>query len=604
MQKLKHHRIQAILIILTLTTSLLSALIIGVTSIVNLYNSTRTTMLRSAEYNLHTAATDINQYIDEINSLENWCLVNSDIRSYLTRDISIQNVITNLYPSISSKYSSLNSLTYIQRFLISDGDTKNIQFGTSINESLALTPDTISLLPGVDGLSNETAADISWKKIGVDPLLLYSKNNSIPVIKPIKNSGNIVGFVYISVSTDLITNIIKEYEQNSDGTLYLRIDRDLYSLGDNGLEIAYNLDEIEYKPFDLDNGFDLSTEIYTVNDKSMYAISYPLTESGLYLVQTIPTSVFRHDIHFLQESVTISIICILMLGLIMTFILKKTIANRILALNDRINKISAGDFSYDPHIEWDNELGEIGRGINNLSFGVTTLMEKRLQDEKEKQDLEYRMLQNQVNPHFIYNTLSSIKWMATIQHAPGIAEMTTSLARLMKSVSKSNERLICLADEFALLTDYFTIMKYRYGGTITFNIDCPAEYKSADKCMIPRFTLQPLAENAILHGIEPKNSAGNVNVSVEQIDDKIIITMTDDGIGIAEDKLKSILDEPPDDEKEAKFRHVGLWNVHKRIQYSFGEDYGLKVDSVWNEGTSVRIILPYEPSNVNTKYTE
>ncbi len=604
MQKLKHHRIQAILIILTLTTSLLSALIIGVTSIVNLYNSTRTTMLRSAEYNLHTAATDINQYIDEINSLENWCLVNSDIRSYLTRDISIQNVITNLYPSISSKYSSLNSLTYIQRFLISDGDTKNIQFGTSINESLALTPDTISLLPGVDGLSDETATAISWKRIGVDPLLLYTKNNSIPVIKPIKNSGNIVGFVYVSVSTDLITNIIKEYEQNSGGDLYLRIDRNLYSLGANGLEIAYNLDEIEYKPFDLDNGFDSSTEIYTVNDKSMYAISYPLTESGLYLVQTIPTSVFRHDIHFLQESVTISIICILMLGLIMTFILKKTIANRIMALNDRINKISAGDFSYDPHIEWDNELGEIGRGINNLSFGVTTLMEKRLQDEKEKQDLEYRMLQNQVNPHFIYNTLSSIKWMATIQHAPGIAEMTTSLARLMKSVSKSNERLICLEDEFALLTDYFTIMKYRYGGTITFNIDCPAEYKSADKCMIPRFTLQPLAENAILHGIEPKNSAGNVNVSVEQIDDKIIITMTDDGIGIAEDKLKSILDEPPDDEKEAKFRHVGLWNVHKRIQYSFGEDYGLKVDSVWNEGTSVRIILPYKPSNVNTKYTE
>jgi len=561
-------------------------------------------MLRSAEYNLHTAATDINQYIDEINSLENWCLVNSDIRSYLTRDISIQNVITNLYPSISSKYSSLNSLTYIQRFLISDGDTKNIQFGTSINESLALTPDTISLLPGVDGLSDETAAAISWKRIGVDPLLLYTKNNSIPVIKPIKNSGNIVGFVYISVSTDLITNIIKEYEQNSDGTLYLKIDRDLYSLGDNGLEIAYNLDEIEYKPFDLDNGFDSSTEIYTVNDKSMYAISYPLTESGLYLVQTIPTSVFRHDIHFLQESVTISIICILMLGLIMTFILKRTIANRILALNDRINKISAGDFSYDPHIEWDNELGEIGRGINNLSFGVTTLMEKRLQDEKEKQDLEYRMLQNQVNPHFIYNTLSSIKWMATIQHAPGIAEMTTSLARLMKSVSKSNERLICLEDEFALLTDYFTIMKYRYGGTITFNIDCPAEYKSSDKCMIPRFTLQPLAENAILHGIEPKNSAGNINVSVEQIDDKIIITMTDDGIGIAEDKLKSILDEPPDDEKEAKFRHVGLWNVHKRIQYSFGEEYGLAVDSFLNEGTSVRIFLPYEPSNVNTKYTE
>ena len=101
------------------------------------------------------------------------------------------------------------------------------------------------------------------------------------------------------------------------------------------------------------------------------------------------------------------------------------------------------------------------------------------------------MLQNQINPHFIYNTLNSIKWMATIQHAPGIAEMVTALSRLLKSVSKSNERLVPLYEEFALLNDYFTIQQYRYGGTITLDVSYIEDEKLNHSCLIPRFTLQP-----------------------------------------------------------------------------------------------------------------
>ena len=165
--------------------------------------------------------------------------------------------------------------------------------------------------------------------------------------------------------------------------------------------------------------------------------------------------------------IPISLTAILLLGCSLAFLLHRMIAHPISALQSRIEKISGGDFSADPDIEWDNELGDIGRGINSMSAGVTALMEHRLEDEKQKQDLEYRMLQNQINPHFIYNTLNSIKWMATIQHAPGIAEMVMALSRLLKSISKSNERLVPLYEEFALLNDYFTIQQYRYGGTIT-----------------------------------------------------------------------------------------------------------------------------------------
>ena len=114
---------------------------------------------------------------------------------------------------------------------------------------------------------------------------------------------------------------------------------------------------------------------------------------------------------------------------------------------------------------------------------------------------EYRMLQNEVNPHFIYNTLNSIRWMATIQHAPGIAEMVTAFARLTKSISKGTQKLVPLQEELALLNDYFTIQQYRYGGDLEIEVSRIESETLCRDCLIPRFTLQPLVENAIFHGL-------------------------------------------------------------------------------------------------------
>ena len=175
------------------------------------------------------------------------------------------------------------------------------------------------------------------------------------------------------------------------------------------------------------------------------------------------------DIHALSEGQKqkVGLAAILALGSALAFLLQRVITRPVEALQKRIETVGSGNFAPDRTVEWNNELGDIGRGINKMSGNITALMDRRLEDEKQKQDLEYRMLQNQINPHFIYNTLNSIKWMATIQHAPGIAEMVTALSRLLKSVSKGNERLVPLYEEFALLNDYFTIQQYRYGGTIT-----------------------------------------------------------------------------------------------------------------------------------------
>ena len=359
------------------------------------------------------------------------------------------------------------------------------------------------------------------------------------------------------------------------------------------------LSDIPAEQLDVDM-LDDSTEVYSIaaGHNAQLVVRYPIGVHDLYLIEIIPNGPLQRQIPYLSDSLVISLLAILVLGLLLAFLLHHMITPPITALQNRITKISSGDFSFDPAIEWNNELGDIGRGINSMSASVTALMDHRLEDEKQKQDLEYRMLQNQINPHFIYNTLNSIKWMATIQHAPGIAEMVTALSRLLKSVSKSNERLVPLYEEFALLNDYFTIQQYRYGGTITLDVSYIEDEKLNHSCLIPRFTLQPLVENAIFHGIEPKGSAGEVTLRVERdtANGDVLIRLTDDGIGMTAEQAAKALQEPGPEEAAAKYRHVGMWNVHKRLQYSFGEAYGLSIESEPGVGTTVMVRLPGPPA--------
>ena len=200
-------------------------------------------------------------------------------------------------------------------------------------------------------------------------------------------------------------------------------------------------------------------------------------------------------------------------GFFISFLLGRIINRPVRRLRKKIRVISESDFSRDPGIEWDDELGDIGRGINEMSLKIVSLLENRLADEREKRDLEYRMLQSQINPHFLYNTLNSIKWMATIQNATGIAEMTTALSRLMKNVIKGSRTVVSLREELALLDDYFLIQQYRYGGAIVYEKKVGEEFLSVP---IPCFTMQPLMENSIFHGIEPKGGSGRITLSAER----------------------------------------------------------------------------------------
>ena len=592
--KLRHGSIQVRVLALTLLFTLGVSLVIAIGNMRQMAAEWERTTLLNAEYALQTAATAIHRDIEEVDDLASWCAYNPSMRTYLLTDVGSNNQALSMYPTISAKYSTLRTVQYVQRFVLINAKGRQMVFGTAVTNTVAMTPEVLARIPGYDEEYS------GWSCIMRDPMALTSQAlDTIPLTRKLTLSGTgREAHICAFVSPALITAALKGFTMPEGSSLLWQMGGRYYGINGNILT-EEPLSDIPAEQLDVDM-LDDSTEVYSIaaGYDAQLMVRYPIGVHDLYLIEIIPNGPLQRQIPYLSDSLVISLLAILVLGLLLAFLLHRMITPPITALQNRITKISSGDFSFDPAIEWNNELGDIGRGINSMSASVTALMDHRLEDEKQKQDLEYRMLQNQINPHFIYNTLNSIKWMATIQHAPGIAEMVTALSRLLKSVSKSNERLVPLYEEFALLNDYFTIQQYRYGGTITLDVSYIEDEKLNHSCLIPRFTLQPLVENAIFHGIEPKGSAGEVTLRVERdtANGDVLIRLTDDGIGMTAEQAAKALQEPSPEEAAAKYRHVGMWNVHKRLQYSFGEAYGLSIESEPGVGTTVMVRLPGPPA--------
>lgn len=592
--KLRHGSIQVRVLALTLLFTLGVSLVIAIGNMRQMAAEWERTTLLNAEYALQTAAAAIHRDIEEVDDLASWCAYNPSMRTYLLTDVSSNNQALSMYPTISAKYSTLRTMQYVQRFVLINAKGRQMVFGTAVTNTVAMTPKVLARIPGYDEEYS------GWSCIMRDPMALTSQAlDTIPLTRKLTLSGTgREAHICAFVSPALITAALKGFTMPEGSSLLWQMGGRYYGINGNILT-EEPLSDIPAEQLDVDM-LDDSTEVYSIaaGYDAQLMVRYPIGVHDLYLIEIIPNGPLQRQIPYLSDSLVISLLAILVLGLLLAFLLHRMITPPITALQNRITKISSGDFSFDPAIEWNNELGDIGRGINSMSASVTALMDHRLEDEKQKQDLEYRMLQNQINPHFIYNTLNSIKWMATIQHAPGIAEMVTALSRLLKSVSKSNERLVPLYEEFALLNDYFTIQQYRYGGTITLDVSYIEDEKLNHSCLIPRFTLQPLVENAIFHGIEPKGSAGEVTLRVERdtANGDVLIRLTDDGIGMTAEQAAKALQEPGPEEAAAKYRHVGMLNVHKRLQYSFGEAYGLSIESEPGVGTTVMVRLPGPPA--------
>ena len=216
-----------------------------------------------------------------------------------------------------------------------------------------------------------------------------------------------------------------------------------------------------------------------------------------------------------------------------------------------------------------------------------------------KKQAQYLALQNQINPHFLYNTLEGIRGETLNAGLENVAKMTEALATFFRYTISNVENLVTLEDELTNVNNYYIIQRYRFGERLSLSVEYDAENElEIMSCRLPKLTLQPIVENAIFHGIERKIGNGNLRIKLETTATRLIITISDNGIGMTEDRLREIDDKlsrttleyiKPDSETHGG---IAIVNVNNRIKLLFGEEYGICMYSTLNVGTDVEITLP------------
>jgi two-component system sensor histidine kinase YesM len=361
--------------------------------------------------------------------------------------------------------------------------------------------------------------------------------------------------------------------------------------GENRVVFSRNTEELGIDITEvLGTNTDLSRQhhgIVNVSGQYSYLISSTSPKSSWRAITIIPTDELFSYINVMLRISFIALIVGVLTSILIAVFIATGITKPLYSLNQKMKKVGEGNLD----IRIDDAKGEVGQiaaTVRKMLNDIKLLIDRIYSAEKEKRDAEMLALQSQINPHFLYNTLNSIKWLAHMQGAVAIENSIASLSSMLAFAAKNGEDFIPVSEEVKFVKDYIEILNLRYYNkfSVVYNID-PEIYKFKTL----KFLLQPVIENAILHGFEGIGRKGFLQINLHHIGNKIVFEVCDNGNGIEEIVLKSI-HEKNDKELHRSFNSIGLSNIKKRLELNFGEGFGLFIDSKPGEGTVARIIIP------------
>ena len=305
------------------------------------------------------------------------------------------------------------------------------------------------------------------------------------------------------------------------------------------------------------------------------------------VVSITPKDELFREIYNIRDITVLLCIVLILLSLSISTIIATGITKPVLMLKNSMKLVENGDLNVSSSISG-GEIGELSAGFNRMITETRNLIKKIYDQETEKRNAEIIALQAQISPHFLYNTLNTIKWMAKIQGSSGIVNALGSLIELLTFASKNKDNLISIKEELEQLNYYIDIMNLRFCDK--FYVDYQIE-PEALKCMTLKFLLQPIVENAIIHGFEDLADNCIIKISIVKQGDRIIYDVTDNGKGMDQETIKKVLYSEEYSSKK-KFSKIGLYNVNKRIKLEFGETYGVEIRSETQKYSRVHVEIP------------
>lgn len=318
----------------------------------------------------------------------------------------------------------------------------------------------------------------------------------------------------------------------------------------------------------------------------LYTISRS-EKTGWTVVGCMNTAELLRKSNQAQSIYVITAIMLVIISLLLSGIIARNITSPLQRLRDSMAKVQEGDFNAgDVEVVSGNEIGSLTRSFNVMTHRIQDLVEQNVYEQEEKRKSELKALQSQINPHFLYNTLDSIIWMAEGKKNEEVVLMTASLARLLRQSISNEDELVSIGQEIEYARSYLTIQKMRYKDKLEFQIEVEPAVKYVQ---IIKLVLQPIIENAIYHGLKYKESKGLLIVRGFEQGANAVIEVTDNGVGMEPETLDHIF------ERHKVNYHsngVGVYNVQKRLQLYYGSEYGIAYRSEKGKGTTATITIP------------
>ncbi len=364
--------------------------------------------------------------------------------------------------------------------------------------------------------------------------------------------------------------------------------------------IIRNIDILEDRVGDIkanlgaENSYDTNIEML---DNNIYIMTELIQDNIQYYIY-YQTQSMEHLTEQLNDRVhTFTLFCAVLLGFILFIVIVLTvmivtgIIKPIRELSQATEKISQGDFSVRVQVDTDDEVAVLADGVNIMTESIERFVRKIKEDESKMRRADLRLLQEQINPHFLYNTLDTIVWLIEGNDSDKAVNMVMSLSEFFRLVLSKGREYITIQEEEMHIKSYLEIQQARYRDIMDYEIHIDPEiyqYK------ILKLTLQPLVENSLYHGIKYKRAKGSITVTGAMSEGKICFRVEDDGVGMEAEELDNLRREIVKPCKDTG-KGFGLANVNERIRMNFGAGYGMTIESVRGKGTCVEVVIPAVP---------
>lgn len=524
------------------------------------------------------------------NIMFNLTYLTSNISHIISTDPDLLNILTTQFMSEGDVYTAYRGYSLLDTFKSNYTEISSI---TVYYSNLTLINN------GRFKLITDDIKQSSWYKAAIQSSgeVIWTDNalmdgyNTIYMARKInipQNSGHAV--LLIGISNNYLGSMFEGNRFHS-----------LIDLDNRKTVYSKNLTEIN-KPLPLKNISALPpNEVNHTMYKNQKILTYISSLNALYSNNVFHIVTISYNLSEVRQTILIFIFILfisvlLPLALIIRF--SNSYSKRVNIVREEMHKVARGDLNITHSIIGTDELGELFCDMNYTIHSIQQLNEEIFQEklskkelENEQQKIRFELLASQINPHFLFNTLESIRMQAAIDGQEKLTEIIMELGKLLRFSLENKNELVTLSHELAYLKSYFEIQHFRFQDKINYDIHISPKLNITKIKVLP-LILQPIVENAFTHGFSTKKIGGHIEVNILSRDNNLIIIIKDNGVGIAKDKLEAIMYSLTHETNNTSDA-IGIRNVHNRICLFYGEQYGISFSSELSVGTTVTIKIPF-----------